>query len=343
MKNGTVLTHAQQLSLCAPITEAEIYLGLKGIEDDKALGVDGLYRAVNCTTITLVPKIPNPRFVPGRKIDDNIIMAHELVKTYSRKYISPRCMIKIDLKKAYDSVEWVYLRQILEELRFPEKFVTWIMECVQTVNYSIIINGELTPFDAAKGGDLKSVEAISQCFLLFSKASGLKANLDKSVVYFGGVESLERDMILRQLSYSSGEFHFKYLGIPLLSKKKLSILQWQPLIRKIVARVTVWTAKKLSYAGRVQLVHVVLFGTQSYWAQLFPLPSKVLKTIEAYCRSYVWTGANTISKKALIAWDKICAPKAAGGLNLINMDLWNKVAIAKNYWDLAYKEDKLWI
>uniref|UniRef100_M1A0M8 Reverse transcriptase n=1 Tax=Solanum tuberosum TaxID=4113 RepID=M1A0M8_SOLTU len=99
--------------------------------------------------------------------------------------------------------------------------------------------------------------------------------------------------------------------------------------------------KKLSYAGRVQLVQVVLFGIQSYWAQLFPLPSKVLKTIEAYCRSYVWTGANTISKKALIAWDKICAPKAAGGLNLINMDLWNKAAIAKNYWDLAQKEDKL--
>lgn len=41
MKNRTVLTHEQQLSLCAPITEAEIYDGLKDIGDDKAPGVDG--------------------------------------------------------------------------------------------------------------------------------------------------------------------------------------------------------------------------------------------------------------------------------------------------------------
>lgn len=45
-----------------------------------------------------------------------------------------------------------------------------------------------------------------------------------------------------------------------------------------------------------------------------------------------------MSKKALIVWDKICAPKATEGLNLINMDMWNKAAIAKNYWDFAHKE-----
>lgn len=38
-------------------------------------------------------------FVPGRKIADIIIVAHELVKTYSRKHISTRSMIKIDLKR----------------------------------------------------------------------------------------------------------------------------------------------------------------------------------------------------------------------------------------------------
>lgn len=48
-------------------------------------------------------------FIPGRKIVDNIILATELVRAYQRKHISPRCMIKIDLQEAYDSVEWVYL------------------------------------------------------------------------------------------------------------------------------------------------------------------------------------------------------------------------------------------
>lgn len=61
-------------------------------------------------------------FIPGRRIAYNIILAHELVKTYIRKNISPRCMLKIDLEKAYDSVEWRYLEQVMKELGFPEKF-----------------------------------------------------------------------------------------------------------------------------------------------------------------------------------------------------------------------------
>lgn len=48
-------------------------------------------------------------FIPWRKIAENIILATELVKAYQRKHISSRCMIKIDLQKAYDSMEWVYL------------------------------------------------------------------------------------------------------------------------------------------------------------------------------------------------------------------------------------------
>lgn len=88
----------------------------------------------------------------GRKIADNIILATTLVKGYQRKYISPRCMVKIDLQKTYDSVEWVYLEQVQKKLCFLAKFINWIMQCVKTVSYSININGELNaPFTAAKG------------------------------------------------------------------------------------------------------------------------------------------------------------------------------------------------
>ncbi|KAH0639679.1 hypothetical protein KY285_036265 [Solanum tuberosum] len=128
-----------------------------------------------------------------------------------------------------------------------------------------------------------------------------------------------------------------------LSTKKLKLIQWQPLIVKIVSRITSWTRKKLSYAGRVQLVQTVLFGIQSYWSQMFPLPSKVVQIIKAYCRSYVWEGTNTINKKTLIAWDTVCSPKSVGGFNIINLLLWNKAAIAKLYWDLTHKQDSIWI
>ena len=44
-------------------------------------------------------------FVPGRALSDNVILSHELVKGYCRKGVSPRCMFKIDMQKAYDSLE----------------------------------------------------------------------------------------------------------------------------------------------------------------------------------------------------------------------------------------------
>ncbi|WMV07514.1 hypothetical protein MTR67_000899 [Solanum verrucosum] len=133
-------------------------------------------------------------------------------------------------------------------------------------------------------GDIVSVTAMHKVFMVFSKASGLQENMNKSSIYFGGVAQSEKDRILQVLGYTQGDLPFKYLGIP-LSTKKLTLLQWQPLIEKMVGRITSWTAKKLSYAGRVQLVRSVLFGIQAYWAQLFLLPTKVIKTIEAYCRS----------------------------------------------------------
>ena len=83
-------------------------------------------------------------FIPGRKIADNIILAHELVKAYSRKNVSPRSMLKIDLQKAYDSVEWTFLEQVMVGLGFPDLFTQWVMQYVKTVNYTIVVNGQNT-------------------------------------------------------------------------------------------------------------------------------------------------------------------------------------------------------
>lgn len=116
-----------------------------------------------------------------------------------------------------------------------------------------------------------------------------------------------------------------------------------PLVEKIIVRITTWTTRKLSYAGRLQLIQAVLFGVQAYLSQMFLIPSKVLKLIESHCRNFLWSGTNTITKKALVAWEKVCTPKASRGKNLINIRIWNKTVVAKINWDLAHKQDKLWI
>ncbi|WMV45433.1 hypothetical protein MTR67_038818 [Solanum verrucosum] len=81
-----------------------------------------------------------------------------------------------------------------------------------------------------------SVRFMFGLFQEFSLASGLVANADKSSIYFGGVPTNVQSEILHELGFSQGYLPFNYLGVP-LSTKRVSILQYQPLIDKIMRRI----------------------------------------------------------------------------------------------------------
>ncbi|KAE8690635.1 hypothetical protein F3Y22_tig00110893pilonHSYRG00157 [Hibiscus syriacus] len=151
-----------------------------------------IYPAFNATTIALIPKRPNPSkvydfrpisccsviyktitkilanrmtnllpkiiapnqyaFVKERSIVDNTLLAQEIVKGYGRKIISPRCALKIDLQKAFDSINWDFIHAILKALDLPLKFIDWIVSCYTDARYSIVLNGSLVGyFKGAKG------------------------------------------------------------------------------------------------------------------------------------------------------------------------------------------------
>lgn len=46
-------------------------------------------------------------------------------------------MLKVDMQKACDSVEWIFIEQILPGMHFPAKFINWIMVCLRIVIYSV--------------------------------------------------------------------------------------------------------------------------------------------------------------------------------------------------------------
>lgn len=52
--------------------------------------------------------------------------------------------IKLDMSKAYDRVEWQFLREMMQRLGFDQRWVALVMNCVTTVEYRIRVNGVLT-------------------------------------------------------------------------------------------------------------------------------------------------------------------------------------------------------
>ena len=84
-------------------------------------------------------------FVPGRQILDSILMANEYVDSWIRSG-ELGLICKLDLKKAYDYVNWNFLLYMLERCGFGERQRGWIHQCVSTVHFSILINGTLAEF-----------------------------------------------------------------------------------------------------------------------------------------------------------------------------------------------------
>ena len=217
-----------------------------------------------------------------------------------------------------------YLSRCLHELTLNPDF-HFHPRCEKLAITHMMFADDLLLFARA---DPLSASLLYQAFEKFSCASGLAANLEKSSVYFGGVPAGEQAVIQQVLPIPIGCLPIRYLGVPLTSKK-LSVQDCKPLIENIVGRIRCWTTRFLSYAGRLQLVKSVLFGMQTYWAQISLLPKKRIREIEACCRIFLWTGQSNPSKRALVAWSQVCLPKVSGGWNVISLGDWNKAAVSK--------------
>ena len=60
--------------------------------------------------------------------------------------------LKIDMKKSYDRVRWKFLKAVLMTMNFDKKWIKWIMECLTTVQYTILVNGSISmSFKPGKG------------------------------------------------------------------------------------------------------------------------------------------------------------------------------------------------
>jgi hypothetical protein len=101
---------------------------------------------------------------------------------------NPFCAYKLDLSKAYDRVDWVFLEEVMHKMGFFHRWIQWIMVCVTTVRYSVKFNGSLLEaFSPTRG--LRQGDPLSPFLFLFV-ADGLSALL-QSEISTGGITLLK--------------------------------------------------------------------------------------------------------------------------------------------------------
>ncbi|XP_074278515.1 uncharacterized protein LOC141602101 [Silene latifolia] len=247
VRKGKVLSHIQYSEMCRAVTGEEIKKALFSIPSNKVPGPGGFlsqffkdtYDIIREDIISVVleffhsgkmlkqtiskvicnrladvlPEIISANqsaFIKGRDIVDNILICHDLARLYNRKACSPRSIMKIDLKKAYDSIEWSFIKKMLQALGFLAKMVQWIMMCVSTPWYTLSLNG--ASFDDLLmfcKGDRQSIIILLRAFATFSAESGLVMNREKSDIYFNGMRQEEIDYVLNISGVKIGSFSFR--------------------------------------------------------------------------------------------------------------------------------------
>ncbi|GJX45178.1 RNA-directed DNA polymerase, eukaryota, reverse transcriptase zinc-binding domain protein [Tanacetum coccineum] len=223
-------------------------------------------------------------FVPGRVIQDNLMISQELLKCYNFKNGPSICALKIDIVKAYDIVNWSFLKKILLKFGFHRRMVDWIITCISSATFIIGLNGErhgyfrsrrerlwkVKKFKFHKGckemklnylsfvddlllishGDVDSIQVIKEALIELSNSSGLIPNMDKSVIFFGSVKEPKKLKILEVLPFNVRKLPVKYLSIPLLAKR-LGIKDYKQLVDKVKGKIQHWKNKALSYVENV--------------------------------------------------------------------------------------------
>lgn len=100
-----------------------------------------LANRLQCKIIDLVHPLQSG-FLPGRSIVENFALAAELVQCAHRRKL-PMMALKLDFRKAFDSVSWSGLFEILKARGFDTRWIKWIDTLLTTSFSWVVINGEV--------------------------------------------------------------------------------------------------------------------------------------------------------------------------------------------------------
>ncbi|GKV02210.1 hypothetical protein SLEP1_g14669 [Rubroshorea leprosula] len=376
-----------------------------------------MFKELNCTNIVLVPIVKNPEmisqyrpislcnfsykiiakilanrlkglldclisplqsaFVPGRMIQDNILVAHEAFHSLKlrRNKGCPYMAVKLDIRKAYDSVRWSFLQDVLRAFGFCERWVQWIMQCVTTVSYSLIVNGKSMPLFYPKRGLRQGDPLLPYLYLFVSNVLSRMFNEAERQRYISGFqikrgcpkishllfaddtlvfgkatyqEAAQILEILRQYAVASGQqVNFSKSAIifsnntPFCRRTEICA-QFAIRSDSSVSKLQGWKRALLSQAGREVLIKAVVLAMPSYAMACFKFPVRICSLINKEIRAFWWGQQEQEKRISWIPWTKMVTSKWHGGLGFKDLECFDLALLARQAWRLINHPNALW-
>jgi hypothetical protein len=85
-------------------------------------------------------------FIRDRHISECICITSEAINLLDKKSFGGNLALKIDIRKAFDTLDWDFLLLVLKSFGFNQVFCNWIKNILNSAKLSLIINGKVTGF-----------------------------------------------------------------------------------------------------------------------------------------------------------------------------------------------------
>ncbi|GJS33367.1 RNA-directed DNA polymerase, eukaryota [Tanacetum coccineum] len=311
-------------------------------------------------------------FVANRQILDGPFILNEILHWCKRKK-KQAMFFKVDFAKAYDSVRWDYLLDVLEAFGFGQTWCNWIRGTFSSTKASVLVNGSPSNEFSFHCG-LKQGDPLSPyLFILIMESLHMSFTRAVDEGVFKGVH-LQGSTSISHLFYADdamfiGEWSDANLkGIVnilqcffLASGLKINIHKSQVLGVGVPSSIVMQAAssigcgvmhkqfrylgvmiKTLSIGGILTLLKAVLGASPLYNMSIFKVPKGILKSMEVV-RSNFFNGIESPAKKITwAAWNKILASKKNGGLGVSSLHALNRALLLKWVWRFISQDGSLW-